>query len=192
LRTPEVRAPGRERWRVPAQAAIDAAGLTAACLVTFLLVTDVVVRLNPFLDSNGLLGGMWAVIATIFVYRATYEQSVTAALSRMAATAVSFVLCLAYLLLFPVTPWGLALLIGIGALLVTLAGRPGDAATTGITTAVVMVVAALSPHDRWEQPILRFVDTVVGIAVGVLAARLVVHLNRVPGGARQARSDRGS
>jgi hypothetical protein len=36
-----------------------------------------------------------------------------------------------------------------------------------ITTAVVMVVAALSPQDAWHQPLLRLVDTVVGIAVGV-------------------------
>ena len=49
-------------------------------------------------------------------------------------------------------------------------GRSGDVVTTGITIAVVMVVAALSPHDAWEQPILRLVDTAIGIAVGFLAA----------------------
>jgi uncharacterized membrane protein len=46
-------------------------------------------------------------------------------------------------------------------------GRQGDIITTGITTAVVMVVAAMSPQDAWQQPLLRLVDTVVGIAVGV-------------------------
>jgi uncharacterized membrane protein YccC len=48
--------------------------------------------------------------------------------------------------------------------------RPGDAITAGITTAVVMVVAAVSPHDARQQPILRFADTVIGVAVGVAAA----------------------
>ena len=115
---------------------------------------------------------MWAVIATVFVFRDSYQQSMSAALSRMAATSVSFVLCLIYLALLPFYPWALALLVGASAPAVTLLGRPGDAVTAGITTAVVLVVAAVSPQHAWQQPILRFADTVVGVAVGVAAAWL--------------------
>jgi uncharacterized membrane protein YccC len=61
----------------------------------------------------------------------------------------------------------MAALIGIGAVVMTLLGRRDDIVTTGITTAVVMVVAAMSPQDAWRQPLLRLVDTVIGIAVGV-------------------------
>jgi uncharacterized YccA/Bax inhibitor family protein len=50
----------------------------------------------------------------------------------------------------------------------TWLGRRGDIVTTGITTAVVMVVAAMSPEDAWHQPLLRLVDTVVGITIGVI------------------------
>ena len=50
--------------------------------------------------------------------------------------------------------------LGTSALAVTLMGRPGDAVTAGITTTVVMVVAAVSPLHAWQQPILRFADTV--------------------------------
>jgi uncharacterized membrane protein YccC len=46
-------------------------------------------------------------------------------------------------------------------------GRRDDIVTVGITTAVVMVVAAMAPSDAWQQPLLRLVDTLVGIAVGV-------------------------
>ena len=45
--------------------------------------------------------------------------------------------------------------------------------------AVVMVVAALSPHNAWRQPILRLIDTAVGVAVGVAAAWLGVNAMRV-------------
>ena len=45
--------------------------------------------------------------------------------------------------------------------------RRDDIITTGITTTVVMVVAALSPQDAWHQPLLRLADTLVGIAIGV-------------------------
>jgi hypothetical protein len=30
-----------------------------------------------------------------------------------------------------------------------------------------MIVAASNPEDAWRQPLLRLVDTIVGIAVGV-------------------------
>jgi uncharacterized membrane protein YccC len=113
---------------------------------------------------------MWAVIATVFVYRITYQQSVGAAVARLAATVVSFVLCLIYLLLFSFHPLGLAALIGIGTFLLMVIRRDDLVVTTGITTAVVIVVAALSPHDAWQQPILRSVDTLVGVVVGIAAA----------------------
>jgi len=77
-------------------------------------------------------------------------------------------LCLPYLLLFPFTPVGLATLLGIGLLVLALLGRRDDIVTTGITTTVVMVVAAMSPKTAWQQPLLRLFDTLVGIVLGVL------------------------
>jgi hypothetical protein len=64
--------------------------------------------------DDDLLGGMWAVVATVFVYRYSYEESAGAALSRMGATSLSFALCFIYLLFFPFHFWGLATLIGMG------------------------------------------------------------------------------
>ncbi len=86
--------------------------------------------------------------ATVFACRFSYDQSTTAAVSRVAATSVSFVLFLIDLIFLPFHAWALAVLIGASALVATLVGRPGDAITAGITTAVVM-----------------------GVAVGVVAAR---------------------
>lgn len=62
-------------------------------------------RVYSISHADDLLGGLWAVIATIFVCRDSYEQSVAAAVSRMAATAVSFVICLIYLIFLPVFAW---------------------------------------------------------------------------------------
>jgi len=55
--------------------------------------------------------------------------------------------------------------------------------TTSITTAVVMVVAAIGPHDAWREPILRPVDTAFGALIGVGqrgSVRSVLTLNQVP------------
>jgi uncharacterized membrane protein YccC len=107
------------------------------------------------------------MIATVFVYRTTYDSSATAALSRMAATLLSFALCLIYLLVLPVNPVALAAMVGVSGLAATMLGRPHDAVTASITTAIVLGVASLSPHDAWQQPILRLVDTALGTAVGL-------------------------
>jgi uncharacterized membrane protein YccC len=167
--------PGRAEVR---SAVVDAAVLAVACAITYLLVTHVLSRLYFISKDDALLGGMWAVIATIFVIRDSYRQSVAAATSRMAATSVSFVICLIYLLFLPFHIWALAVLIGASALAVTLVGRPEDSVTAAITTTVVMVVAAISPEHAWQQPILRFADTVVGVAVGVAAAWVGLHVIR--------------
>ena len=146
--------------------------LAISCVISYWLITHLLASTYSISRDDDLLGGMWAVAATIFVYRYSHAESVRAALSRMAATSVSFALCLLYLLIFPFHVWGMAALIGIGAIIVTIMGRPDDTITTGITIAVVMVVAVLSPHNAWRQPILRLVDTTVGVAIGVAAAWL--------------------
>jgi len=64
----------------------------------------------------------------------------------------------------------MAVLIGFAAIAMTLAGRSEDIITTAITITVVMVAAAISPQHAWQQPILRLVDTIVGVAVGIAAA----------------------
>jgi uncharacterized membrane protein YgaE (UPF0421/DUF939 family) len=151
------------------QALGTGATLAIACLTSYSVITRILSRAYFISRDDELLGGMWAVAATVFVYRESYQQSVSAALSRMAATLLSFVLCLIYLLIFPFHAWGMAALIGIGAIALTLLDRSGDIITAGITTAVVMVVAGISPRHAWMQPILRLIDTIVGIGVGIAA-----------------------
>ena len=159
--------------RIPAQkgnATIHGIALSTLCVISYGLITHLLVHAFPVSRDDDLLGGMWAVVATIFVYRYSYQQSTGAALSRIAATSLSFALCFVYLLFFPSEVWGMAALIGIGAVAMSVLDRPEDVITTGITTAVVMVVAAISPDHAWKQPILRLLDTIVGVAVGVAGA----------------------
>src|ERR1700739_2837455 len=166
----------RRRSRDIVHSVGDSLMLGVSCLISYLLITCILGRSYLLSRDDELLGGMWAVAGTIFVYRQSTQQSMNAALSRLAATSVIFLLCLVYLLIFPFSPWGLAALIAIGALLMSLLGRSEDIITTGITTAVVMVVAEVSPHNTWKDPILRLIDTIVGIVVGVAAAWVGVRI----------------
>jgi hypothetical protein len=163
--------------------------LSVSCLVTYSLITHILAEAYSISRDDDLLGGMWAMAATIFVYRYSEAESVHAALSRMAATSVSFGLCLGYLLLFPFNVWGMTALIGLGAIVITMVGRPDDAITTGITIAVIMVVAEVSPQHAWRQPILRLVDTVVGVVVGVAAAWVRARVGDALSVAPSAKSD---
>lgn len=117
---------------------------------------------------------MWAVVSTIFVFRVSLADRLQGAKTRLIATAMSLVVCFAYLLFFPVTAVGIALVIGASSLLAAGIGQPQDATLTGITSTVVLIVARLGdPDARWLQPILRLLDTAVGIAVGLAAAALL-------------------
>jgi uncharacterized membrane protein YgaE (UPF0421/DUF939 family) len=139
--------------------------LAIACWGSYIIALWI---LAPFtgLDDD-LLGGMWATIATIFVFRDNRARSWEAGLDRLLATTVSFALCLPWLVFLPVTPLSVGLLIGAGTLVMMLLNRRDDIVTTGITTAVVLGVAMMSPQHAWVQPLLRFVDTIVGITIGL-------------------------
>jgi uncharacterized membrane protein YccC len=157
---PEVKEAKLSAWDV-----VYALNMAIACLIAYWITTHVLSRFVK--RPSDLLGGMWAVVATVFVFRETRVRSLSAGFARLVATCVSFALCLFYLLLFPFTPVGMAVLIGIGTVAMALLRRRDDIVTAGITTAVVLVVAAMSPEDAWQQPLLRLADTVVGIAIGV-------------------------
>ncbi len=106
------------------QAVADSCLLAISCLATYWLAIRILEDVPAVSGADDVLGGLWAVIATIFVFRDSYQQSISAAASRMAATSVSFALCLIYLVFLPFHAWALAALIGVSVLAVTLAGRP--------------------------------------------------------------------
>ena len=142
-----------------------ALNMAVACLISYSLTTHV---LSPLVGTpDALLGGMWASVATVFVFRATRADSLSAGINRLIATCVSFALCLTYLLILPFHPAGLSALLAIGTVIIMYLDRREDILTTGITTTVVMLGAALSPQHAWRQPLLRLGDTVLGIGVGV-------------------------
>ncbi len=165
----QVQRPGIREVR---EAVLDSALLAAAALVSYWLIADELSRLHTGSRTEDIIGGLWAAIAAIFVSKSSYQQSAAAAVSRVAGTLVSFVVCFVYLIFLPVHLWSFALLIGVSALAPALAGRPADAPTAAITTAVLLALAALDPHRPWLQAILRLADTVVGVIVGIAAAWL--------------------
>jgi uncharacterized membrane protein YgaE (UPF0421/DUF939 family) len=144
---------------------VHAVNLAITTFIAYALTTSV----TPLLTQRPAqpVGILWTVISAVFVFRDTREHSLSAGMSRLFATCVSFALCLVYLLLFPANPLGMAIVIAIGTLLMTLMDRRDEIGLLAITTAVVLIVAAENPQTAWQQPFLRLADTVAGIIVGI-------------------------
>jgi hypothetical protein len=135
----------RPSWTEVRVAVLDCGVLSAACLLAYWLVTGPRSHVYSLSKADDVVGGLWAVIATVFVYRDSYERSVSAAVSRLEATLVSFALCLIYLIFLPFQPWALAALIGASTLTVTLLGRPEDVIPAGIQQRRRYGVGCLEP-----------------------------------------------
>lgn len=142
-----------------------AVNLAIVALITYALISSI----TPLLVNRPAepVGILWAVISAVFVVKDTREHSLSAGISRLVSTCVSFALCLVYLLFLPANPLGMAILIGIGTLLMMLAGRRDEINLVAITTAVILIVATENPQTAWQQPLLRLADSVAGVAVGI-------------------------
>ncbi len=143
-----------------------AVDMAIACLITYWIMVALHSRFS-FGSSSEVVGTLWAIVSTVYVFRDTRASSVSASVGRVIATVVSFVLCLIYLLLFPFTPVGLVAVLACGTLIMMVLGRRDEIGLTGVTTAVVMLVAAVDTQNAWHQPLLRLMDTMIGIAVGM-------------------------
>jgi uncharacterized membrane protein YccC len=143
-----------------------AAAMAIACLITYWIMTVIHARFG-FGSSSAVVGTLWAIVSTVYVFRDTRANSLSAGIGRIVATVVSFVLCFIYLLLFPFTTIGLVAVLVCGTLIMMLLGRRDEIGLAGVTTAVVMLVAAIDAQAAWQQPLLRLMDTLIGIAVGV-------------------------
>jgi hypothetical protein len=107
---------------------IYAFDMAVACAISYVLMTAL---LGRFVDQgNTVLGGMWAAVAAVFVFRETREGSVAAEVSRLIATCVSFALCFIYIALFPINAAGIGLVIGLGTVVMIMLRRPDDVVTT--------------------------------------------------------------
>ena len=139
--------------------------MALTCLISYTAMTEF--SIAPVERHADLVGGMWAAASTAFAFRDSRQHSLSAGAGRLIATCVSFALSLPYLWFFPANVAGMAILLAVGTLLMLLLDRRDDSITAAVTTIVVMIVALNNPVDAWQQPLLRLLDTVVGVAIGV-------------------------
>ena len=93
-------APDAKRDKLSAWDVVYSLNMGIACLITYWIITYL---LYGFVDqASNFLGGMWAVVAVIFVFRDTRAHALSAGIARLIATCI----VLAVPLAFPVYPAG--------------------------------------------------------------------------------------
>jgi hypothetical protein len=70
-----MRPSSRRGWPQARAAVVECVVLAVACLVTYWLGTRLLSRVHSVGRDDDLLGGMWAVLATIFVLRASSARA---------------------------------------------------------------------------------------------------------------------
>lgn len=170
--------------RDPAALAAFSITLGVSAMLSYWFVAHVANPINKVTVTGDTIGALWAAIATVVVFRHSFDESSSAAVSRMAGTLLSFVLCEIYLLLFSFHLWSIAVLVALGAFLLAMAGRPQDTLNASLATLVVLVIVGLNPHHAAQQPIMRLFDTAIGVVIGLAAAWGVVRLVELAGRAR--------
>ena len=115
------------------------------------------------------LGALWSVIATVFVIHESGTGSFKLAVSFLVGTVCAALVTLVYLLLFSFSVIGLALCLGLGALLCRAIGRGDAMIPASIATAVILITAGgPGDHHPWIHPALRFVESLIGALCGTL------------------------
>lgn len=117
------------------------------------------------------LGAMWAAISGIVVLQDTLRDTWAATRARVFGTFIGALLAAVFLILLPVTPWGLALCVGLTVLLCRLSGIVDGGRLSSITVVVVMVISSMHPElNPFVNAALRFIEAGCGTGMALAVA----------------------
>lgn len=134
---------------------------------------------GPFHQASSSMGAMLACTSAVVVLQTPgLRESLRAGLLRVAGTALGALLAYAYLRLFAFSTLGMMLAVALLVVLSMLLGIPDNGRMATITLLAILLISqrshALPPGVNC---LLRFVESALGVAVGVALAWLTSHLS---------------
>lgn len=160
-------------WRIrPVMVVASCIGVVMAYLIgTFVT--------GPFHQASSSMGAMLACTSAVVVLQTPgLRESLRAGLLRVAGTALGALLAYVYLRLFAFSTLGMMLAVALLVVLSMLLGIPDNGRMATITLLAILLVSqrshALPPGVNC---LLRFVESALGVAVGVVLAWLTSHLS---------------
>ena len=126
-----------------------------------------------FHGRSSSIGGLWSLVSGIVVLQATSRDTWKSAVLRVLGTLIGAMLSGFYLYLFPFSPVGMAVSVGLTVLLCQMVEVPDHGRLAAITVALVMVISSGNPElSPFANAALRFIESVIGAGTAVLAVLL--------------------
>lgn len=134
---------------------------------------------GPFHQASSSMGAMLACTSAVVVLQTPgLRESLRAGLLRVAGTALGALLAYAYLRLFAFSTLGMMLAVALLVVLSMLLGIPDNGRMATITLLAILLVSQRSHAlPSGVNCLLRFVESALGVAVGVVLAWLTSHLS---------------
>lgn len=134
---------------------------------------------GSFHDESRYFGAMLAAIASVVALQSDIKTSIKQGWLRLLGTFIGAVLATAYLLVFPFTIAGFIATIFVLQIVCMVFSIPDNGRMSTIALIVIMLISQKSPNI---PPIvngsLRFLETFVGVGIGIAIAWLVDFLNK--------------
>ena len=120
--------------------------------------------------SFGFHDGYWSAISTIIVLQSNFGATMSASRDRLLGTLIGAVIGFSFTFVGAL-PWNFIAAILVAVVICGLLGLRSSSRLAGVTISVVMLVEAHG--SRWQLPLHRVLEVVLGIVIALLVATLV-------------------
>ena len=157
---------------------MQAIGKSIAVLLAYLVGMYVTGR---FHNSSNYLGAILACTSAIVVFQGQgVRDSFYKGWLRVLGTFIGAVVAYIYLEIFDFSIWGLTATVFVLAILCMLFRIPDNGRMATITLAIIMIVSKESPKMQPRlNGTLRFVESAVGVAIGVATIWAYEHIHKL-------------
>lgn len=140
------------------------------------IALGVAIAYTAAMETTGLIhpnsapfGALWAAISSIVVLQPELAATASAARLRFWGTVVGAAIAGGYLMIFPFSPAGLALCVGIAVTCAHLLNQNDGGRLAAITVTVIMLLGAMNPGQHpMVSAGLRLFEACLGAAAAIL------------------------
>lgn len=134
---------------------------------------------GSFHDESRYFGAMLAAIASVVALQADIKTSIKQGWLRVLGTFIGAVIATVYLLIFPFSVAGLIATVFVLEIVCMILSIPDNGKMATIALIVIMLISQKNPDiPPIVNSSLRFLETAVGVGIGIAMAWLVERLKQ--------------
>ena len=122
-------------------------------------------------QSNIFLGGIWAMISTVVVFQAIYDDTLSAGSSRILGSFLGAVVSVINCSIFGYSIIGMISSIFLSILIIKLIKKPDTIRITAATSGIICAFGLYMPQNPvWENGLLRFGTAAIGALLAIIGS----------------------